>query len=70
MEDIVVPEANEIAFTLEVMAAGGEHEVAVLNDLLEASFQSFTDKDYCVLSILHKMPHFPLMDYFVVTNYC
>lgn len=62
------PSAEDNAFTLEVMAAEAEHENAVLCDLLEASFQSFPNKEYCVLGVSSNRPHFPLFNYFVVSS--
>lgn len=52
------------AFSLEIAASLPEHKEALI-PLLEASFECFPDKDYCILSIPHIYPSFPLLSEFV-----
>lgn len=52
------------AFTLELAAAHPYHEVESLNLLLEAAFECFPCRDYCVLSIPSTCPPFPLLNNF------
>ncbi|GJQ85053.1 hypothetical protein Trydic_g3715 [Trypoxylus dichotomus] len=47
------------AFTLEIAAARREHEAA-LNLLLEAAFELFPTKDYCIMSMPSESYSFPL----------
>lgn len=51
---------EENAFTLELVVSCPEHE-ASLSFLLEASFECYPDRDYCVISIPHHLPCFPLL---------
>ncbi|KAI4454655.1 cilia- and flagella-associated protein 61 [Holotrichia oblita] len=49
----------ENAFAMEIAAARPEHEAA-LSQLLEASFELFPKRDYCIMSIPSQSHNFPL----------
>lgn len=53
------------AFTLELAAAHPEHEIESLSLLLEAAFECFPDRDYCVLTLPSTCPPFPMLQHFV-----
>lgn len=60
--------SRQSAFTLEVMASTEEHEDGVYSDLIEAAFQPFPTKEFCILSISHSQEHFPLFNFFTVSD--
>lgn len=64
---IEVPEykGETDAFVIEVAAALPEHEEAALMALLEAAFDCFPGRDYCVVGIPSTVREFPLLRYFV-----
>lgn len=49
---------------LQSMRKGTDERLAI--DLLEASFDAFPDRSYCVLTVPTKCPYFPLLSAFVV----
>ncbi|KAK9753849.1 Cilia- and flagella-associated protein 61, N-terminal domain [Popillia japonica] len=58
-ETIATFNGPENAFTMEIAAARPKHEDA-LNELLEASFEVFPKRDYCIMTLPSQSYNFPL----------
>ncbi|KAF5296312.1 hypothetical protein FQA39_LY12529 [Lamprigera yunnana] len=66
-DDVVVPTylGNINAFTLELSVSQIEHETESIPLLLEAAFECYPDREYCVISLPSTCPPFPTLDHFV-----
>uniref|UniRef100_A0A1Y1KGI0 Cilia- and flagella-associated protein 61 N-terminal domain-containing protein n=2 Tax=Photinus pyralis TaxID=7054 RepID=A0A1Y1KGI0_PHOPY len=53
------------AFTLELAVSHPDHESETIPLLLQAAFECFPERDYCILSIPSTCPPFPLLNLFV-----
>lgn len=61
-EKTSIPEAS--AFCIQLFCVDEKYEMRSL-DFLPAVFELFPDKDYCILTIPHLVPEFPLLQSFI-----
>ncbi|CAG9788096.1 unnamed protein product [Diatraea saccharalis] len=59
------------AFLLELFAMHQDYDERYGFDILEAAFEMYSDRDYCILCLPSSHPPFPLLEHFtLVTPFC
>lgn len=56
------------AFALELFSMDGKIDDRYGQDYLEAAFECFPNRDYCVMAVPSTQPFFPFLENFVVTT--